>query len=242
MKLIKVDATTSTNELSKSLNTQEIKGDFCVSAEFQLNGRGQQNTSWQSEKSENLMFTVVYNGINLDLDKRFCLNAVVCLSIYNVLKKTDIKNLTLKWPNDILAEGFKICGILIENSIVGTTIKHAYIGIGLNVNQTQFDNLPQASSLKKLTGKNFDRSVLLDKLLEELEDLPNELKANSTQNIINVYKRYLYGFNMELEFELPDSQRKSGKIKDIETDGKLLIEFESGERKYFEHKAIRQLY
>lgn len=242
MKLIKVDATTSTNELSKSLNTQEIKGDFCVSAEFQLNGRGQQNTSWQSEKSENLMFTVVYNGINLDLDKRFCLNAVVCLLIYNVLKKTDIKDLTLKWPNDILAEGFKICGILIENSIVGTTIKHAYIGIGLNVNQTQFDNLPQASSLKKLTGKNFDRSVLLDKLLEELEDLPNELKANSTQNIVNVYKRYLYNFNKVQKFELPNLEYKRGKIKDIELDGRLLIEFEFGERKHFEHKAIRQLY
>ena len=242
MKLIKVDATTSTNELSKSLNTKQSEGNFCVSAEFQMNGRGQQQTSWQSNKSENILFTMVYNSIDLDLDKRFCLNALVCLSVYNVLKQAEIKSLSLKWPNDIMADGFKICGILIENSIVGAKIKDAYVGIGLNVNQTQFDNLPRASSLKILTEVEFDRGELLEKLMKELKDLPKALKINSAQNIINVYKRYLFGYNKLQEFELPKLKRKKGKIKDIALDGKLLVEFESGERKYFEHKAIRQLY
>jgi len=242
MKLIKVDATTSTNELSKSLNTKQSEGNFCVSAEFQMNGRGQQQTSWQSNKSENILFTMVYNSIDLDLDKRFCLNALVCLSVYNVLKQAEIKSLSLKWPNDIMADGFKICGILIENSIVGAKIKDAYVGIGLNVNQTQFDNLPRASSLKILTEVEFDRGELLEKLMKELKDLPKALKINSAQNIINVYKRYLFGYNKLQEFELPKLKRKRGKIKDIALDGKLLVEFESGERKYFEHKAIRQLY
>jgi len=242
MKLIKVDATTSTNELSKSLNTKESEGDFCVSAEFQMNGRGQQQTSWQSNKSENILFTMVYNSIDLDLEKRFCLNALVCLSVYNVLKQAEIKHLSLKWPNDIMADGFKICGILIENSIVGAKIKDAYVGIGLNVNQTQFDNLPRASSLKILTEVEFNRGELLDKLMKELKDMPKALKINSAQNIINVYKRYLFGYNKLQEFELPSLKRKRGKIKDIALDGKLLVEFESGERKHFEHKAIRQLY
>jgi BirA family biotin operon repressor/biotin-[acetyl-CoA-carboxylase] ligase len=242
MKLIKVDATTSTNELAKSLNKKKQKGNFCVSAEFQRSGRGQQNTSWQSNKSENLMFTIVYNTIDLNLDMRFCLNAMVCLGIYNVLKTLGIKNLSLKWPNDILADDFKICGILIENSIVGNKIKHSYVGIGLNVNQTQFDNLPKASSLKSLTGTEFDRDLLLTKLIYELKNIPKEIDVNSAQNIINVYKRYLYGFNVVKEFKLPNAGLKTGKIKGVDLDGKLLIEFESGELNHFEHKAVQQIY
>jgi len=242
MKIIKVDATTSTNELSKALNIKGRHENFCVSAEFQLNGRGQQNTSWQSNRSENLMFTVVYNNINLDVNRRFCLNALVCLSIFNVLKSLDIKNLNLKWPNDILADGFKVCGILIENSIIGTKIKHSYVGIGLNVNQTRFKNLPNASSLKILTGIELDKDKLLNQLLGELKEVPEELESNSAQNIINVYKRYLYGFNVKKKFQLPDLTIKKGKIKDIELEGKLLIEFESGKLNSFEHKAIRQIY
>jgi BirA family biotin operon repressor/biotin-[acetyl-CoA-carboxylase] ligase len=242
MKIVKVDATTSTNELSKALNTKGQHENFCVSAEFQLNGRGQQNTSWQSNRSENLMFTVVYNNINLDVDKRFCLNALVCLSIFNVLKSLDIKNLNLKWPNDILADDFKVGGVLIENSIVGTTIKHSYVGIGLNVNQTRFENLPKASSLKILNGTEFDKDKLLGRLIEELKDVPKEMESNSAQNIINVYKRYLFGFNVKKEFQLPDLTIKRGRIRDIELEGRLLIEFESGEINSFEHKSVKQLY
>lgn len=242
MRIIKVDATTSTNELSKALNGNSRKDNFCVSAEFQMKGRGQQNTSWQSTASQNLTFTVVYNTIDLDIDKSFCLNAMVCLSIYNVLKTAGIKDLSLKWPNDIMADNYKVGGILIENSIVGTKIKHSYVGIGLNVNQTKFENLPQASSLKKLTGMEFDRNHLLDRLLEELQDIPRELHLNTPQNIINVYKRYVYRFNTVQYFVMPDSSRQKGKIKDVGLDGKLQVTFESGESQSFEHKAIRQTY
>lgn len=242
MKIIKVDATTSTNELSKSLNTKEKTGNFCVSAEFQSKGRGQQNTVWQSNKSENLMFTVVYNNIDLDIDKRFCLNAIVCLSIYNILQKNGFKFLKLKWPNDILADGYKICGILIENSIVGSNIKNAYVGIGLNVNQIQFENLPQATSLKKLKGLDINRHKIFDDLIRQLKNLPDELLSNSPQNIINIYKRYLYGFNALTGFRLPNGDLIRGKIKSVELDGRLVVEFESGEFKGFEHKAITQLY
>jgi BirA family biotin operon repressor/biotin-[acetyl-CoA-carboxylase] ligase len=242
MKIIKVDATTSTNELSKTLNSQEITENFCVSTEFQINGRGHQNSSWQSGKSKNLMFTVVYNDLNLNLEKRFCLNALVCLNLYNVLKKLNIGNLKLKWPNDILADNYKICGILIENTIVGTTVRNSYVGVGLNVNQAQFEKLPNASSLKLLTGINFDRDELLNNIIEEFKDLPQELLSNSPQNIINVYKRYLYGYNFTTEFILPNSNLNKGKIKNVGLDGKLAVKFESGITSRFEHKAIRQLY
>lgn len=242
MKLIKVDATTSTNEMAKSLNNKYRVEDFCISAEFQEKGRGQQNTSWQSNRSENLMFTVVYNQLNLDIEKSFCLNAAVCLCLYNVLKKQNLEHIKLKWPNDILADNYKICGILIENTISGTKIKTSYVGIGLNVNQTKFENLPKANSLSSLTNKNFDRNKLLNEILFELKEIPKDLKSNSPENIINVYKRYLNGFNKTTKFKLLNQEIRSGKIRNVELDGRLSVEFDSGELMQFQHKEISQIY
>ena len=242
MKIIKVDATTSTNSLARTLNKKNNKESFCLTAEFQSEGRGQLNSIWQSRKAENIMFTIVFNQLELDVKKQFLLNALVCLNLFKVLKKHGLPNLSLKWPNDILSDNFKICGILIENTLNNNLIKTAFIGIGLNVNQTHFENLPQASSLKKILDKTFNRSQLLQEIVDELDAIPKVLKINSFNEIINAYKNHLYKFNTESQFILPNGEVHSAVIKDIALDGQLLVEFKSGMQTYFNHKEISQRY
>ncbi|RRO21957.1 biotin--[acetyl-CoA-carboxylase] ligase [Flavobacteriaceae bacterium 14752] len=242
MNIVKVDATTSTNTLAKVLNKDRKEKSFCVSAEFQTQGRGQLNSSWQSSRSENLMFTVVFNEINLKTENQFALNALVCLGILRVLKTYDISNLSFKWPNDILSEQNKICGILIENTLNKNLIKTSYIGIGLNVNQTHFENLPKASSLKKIKNIHFDRNELLNKLIDELDEIPKELNTHSIEHIISVYKRYLYNYKKETEFALPKGNSFKGQIQDIATDGRLLVKQNSGQEQFYAHKEISQVF
>jgi len=242
MNIVKVDATTSTNTLAKVLNKEKKEKSFCVSSEFQSQGRGQLNSSWQSSRSENLMFTVVFNDINLKTENQFALNALVCLGILRVLKTHDIPDLKLKWPNDILSEQYKICGILIENTLTKNFIKTTYIGIGLNVNQTHFDNLPQAKSMKSIKNQYFDRDELLNQLVEELAEIPQELRSNSIEHIISIYKRYLYNYKIQNQFVLPNGDSFKGQIEDVATDGKLLVKSNSGQENYYTHKAISQVY
>ena len=242
MEIIKVDATTSTNSLARILNKNNKHKSFCVSAEFQSEGRGQLDSTWQSTRSENLMFTIVFNQLQLNVNKQFLLNALVCLNLFKVLKKNNLPDLSLKWPNDILSEQFKICGILIENTLSQNMINNSYVGIGLNVNQTHFENLPQANSLKNLLNKNFDRFKLLKDIADQLENIPKNLQENSSEKIINSYKDYLYKFNTESRFYLPNGEVHSAVIKDIALDGQLLVKFKSGKEKYYHHKEISQQY
>ena len=142
MNIIKLNAIDSTNTYLRQLSMTEVVEDFTVvTANHQTNGRGQMGTQWDSQVSKNLMVSVFKDVSHLDLECNFYISIVVSLSILEALKTFNIKNLKVKWPNDILSENKKIGGILIENIIKQTKLNATIIGFGLNVNQTQFDNL-----------------------------------------------------------------------------------------------------
>jgi BirA family biotin operon repressor/biotin-[acetyl-CoA-carboxylase] ligase len=239
MEIVKVDATNSTNQLAKELNSKNSYGNFCVSAEFQKEGRGQQLSKWQSEKSKNLTFTIVYNQQNLDIRNQFMLNILVCLNIYRVLETYKIDHLYLKWPNDILADDKKICGILIENSLSGNTIKTSYVGIGLNVNQSHFEDLPHASSILNILGRPVNRDLLLDKLVQQLQNIPDELQQMDLVSVLDEYKHKLFRYDQTSDFYL-NNKIIQGQITNIETDGRLVVAFTDGSEGRFQHKEIRQ--
>lgn len=241
MNIVKVDATISTNTLAREINQANSFDAFCVSAEYQTQGRGQQQSQWNSKKSLNLTFTLVFNHLQLDVKHQFMLNALVCLNIYQVLKTYQISGLFLKWPNDILADHKKICGILIENTLANNVIKTSYVGIGLNVNQENFDNLLQAGSLKNNLGKSINRHKLLEDLVHQLKNMPTQLHAQHHLKILNDYKAKLYKFNETSKFIL-NAKIMDGKIKNVLPDGRLVVKFGENETKMFQYKAIKQLY
>ena len=162
MKLIKLDAIDSTNEFLKGLsNRQEIQNFTVVTAQTQLKGKGQMGSKWDSQSGKNLIMSVLVKDFLFDNETVFNLNVVISLAVIRSLKNYNIPELSVKWPNDIMSANKKIGGILIENSIKGDGTITSIVGLGLNVNQTEFENLPRASSLALICNANFDKEEIL---------------------------------------------------------------------------------
>src|SRR6187402_1310392 len=170
MQLIKLDAIDSTNDFLKGLAAGQYLENFTVvSAENQTKGKGQMGAKWVSEIGKNLIMSVLVKDLLTDINQIYNLNVAIAVSIIEVLEKYNIPKLSIKWPNDIMSDHSKIGGILIENSIRSEGEIFSIVGIGLNINQENFDNLPKASSLFVKTGQHFDKEELLVKITEAIQ-------------------------------------------------------------------------
>ncbi|MBW2961742.1 biotin--[acetyl-CoA-carboxylase] ligase [Mesonia aestuariivivens] len=243
MRSIKVLATDSTNLFLRELFREQTLIENCyVVTEEQTNGKGQMGAKWETKRGENLTFSVLLNHLNLQIDEQFKLSAIVACSIVEVLKKHQIPKLKIKWPNDILADSFKVCGVLIENILINGKIGSTIIGVGLNVNQTDFGSLWQASSLKKLTGIHFDLNHLLEQLVETIEKNIYLKKEWSLEVILNEYYEYLFRIEKPSTFEFPNGERKIGIIQKVSKQGRLVVLFEDNVLKEFDIKEVKLLY
>ncbi len=243
MQYIKVLATDSTNTSLKEYfrKNPEIEN-TCLLTFNQTKGKGQRGESWHTKPHKNLTFSVLLKNINLNPQAYFKLNALISLSLQQVIQQEIPKSsIYIKWPNDILAGSQKICGILIENILREKKIKHSIIGIGLNVNQIDFPDLPKAGSLKTIVKKEFDLENLLLKIVENLEQKVYENLQKPLDEILKLYENHLFRINQISTFEFPDSTHQSGIIRGVSLSGKLLIEFED-ELKEVNLKEVKLLY
>jgi BirA family biotin operon repressor/biotin-[acetyl-CoA-carboxylase] ligase len=244
MQLIKLDATASTNLYLKNLMLEENLVDFTiVTAKEQLKGKGQMGASWDAEKGKNLTFSVLKHQQMLLIKDQFILNMLVSLAIYKSLEYMKIPDLSIKWPNDILSGRNKICGILIENLLLGQKISASIIGIGLNVNQTQFKNLPNATSLKLITGKTFDLDEVLQIIAKNLELLFGELGSGHEQLLKKAYLKVLFRKDKASTFKNTASNELfTAIIRTIADDGTLVLELEDQVLKCYNLKEIKLMY
>lgn len=144
--IIWLDSIDSTNEEAKR-HISDIDNLSVLSAYEQTEGRGQRGNTWTSTPGENLMFSIVLKNPKISARDQFCINEITSLSVVDFLSQHGI-SARIKWPNDIYVGSKKICGILIENSLHGSVISSSIIGIGLNINQRNFDvNLPNPTSM-----------------------------------------------------------------------------------------------
>lgn len=242
MQLIKLNATDSTNAYLKELLLTGILVDFTVvMAHEQLKGRGQMGTSWVSEPGKNLTFSVLNKSVGLEVGAQFLLNMAVSLAIYNTLFKLQVPDLKIKWPNDIMSGHSKICGILIENILSGQQIQASIIGIGLNVNQLVFPNLPNVSSLKLLLGKTLPLEELLHKIVDNLKALLKE-KINDENYLFSHYEELLFRKDKPSTFKNKEGEMFMGFIKGVTKGGKLLILLEDDILQEFDLKEVRLLF
>ena len=155
MILIKLDAINSTNEYLKDNIQKNHSKETQVAYTFnQTKGKGQRGKVWTSEPDKNIALSVIFYPKNINVKDQFVLSMQFSLFILNTLKSLDIPNLKIKWPNDIMSGNSKICGILNETKVKGSFIESFIIGFGININQVNFYDLPNASSLKLI--KNID--------------------------------------------------------------------------------------
>ena len=242
MKLIKLDAIDSTNVFLKGLSAkQELENFTVVCAERQTKGRGQMGAVWASEEGKNLIMSVLVKNFLSNIDQIFNLNIVVSLAVIEVLKSTNIPNLSIKWPNDIMAYNKKIGGILIENSIKSDGTIISIVGLGLNVNQTDFENLPKASSLAVISGAELDKEELLFSIVDTIESNIKLWKQQS-DFLWSDYSNKLFKKGIPMPFSDVNNQNFMGIIQGVSPIGKLQVLLENDTIAEFDIKEIQMLY
>ncbi|MEM6894324.1 MAG: biotin--[acetyl-CoA-carboxylase] ligase [Bacteroidota bacterium] len=240
--IIKLDATGSTNDyLRTSLSAKNLEDYTVVIAKNQYAGRGQRGNSWVSEPGKNLTFSFLKKDLTLNPQNHFILNMAVSLALYDALSYIRVPDVAIKWPNDIMSGGFKICGILMENLISGDQIRHSIIGIGMNVNQTNFGNLEHVSSLRNRTEKEFDLFELLEVLMQHLQIRLAKLSNDSFIWDKKEYESRLYQKGQISNFMNPEGQKFKGTIMGVASTGQLVLQLEHGPLKHYDFKMLRLL-
>ena len=245
MKIIKLDAINSTNEYLKNyIQDKSIRNSHAVYTFNQTKGKGQRGKTWLSEPEKNLAFSICFFPKNLKVNDQFCLNMTVSLFIINTLKSLKIPNLSIKWPNDILSGEKKICGILNEIKVKGNMIDNIIIGFGINVNQDNFENLPNASSLKLIKNINYDLDVLVSLIIQDLKSY-NYLKTFSEQELKTLHNNYyknLYGTSKFETFVDLNNIVFKGKIISLNRSGVVKIKKKDTSVKNYNFHEIQMIF
>ena len=241
MKIVKLNAINSTNTFLKDLvRTTEVENYTVVVTENQTNGKGQFENTWSSEEGKNLTFSILCKFSNLNVQHSFYLNCAISLAIYTVVHNYIKKKLKIKWPNDILSSNKKLCGILIENTVSNAKIVNAVIGIGLNVNQESFsDTLPNATSLKMLTGISYDKEVILEELISTIQEQIDLITTEKFSLLKSNYEKVLFRNGEPAMFNNDRYGNFLGKIVGITYQGKLVVELENERLEKFDLKEIQ---
>ena len=226
--IIHIAETDSTN---RWLRERGGEGDMVVVADYQTAGKGQGNNSWESERGKNLLFSVLYHPQRIPANRQFHISMAVSLAIADALGE-HIGDVSIKWPNDIYWRNAKICGILIENRLLGQTIRDSIIGVGVNVNQRQFhSNAPNPVSLWQIHGHETDRELLLQSILDKFTLYINK-KEIKTQYLHLLYRRK--GFHPYADKE----GSFMAEIVDVEDDGHLLLCDDNGQQRRYAFKEV----
>lgn len=229
------------NYVANLVRSKNINKTFIVSADYQTEGRGQRASKWQSAKSQNALFSIYMPWNNLHLSDQFIVSMIAAVGISDVLEKILNTKIQIKWPNDIYVGNKKIAGILIESELNGQTVSSSIIGIGVNVNQVDFDDLNNATSLKLETGQNHDRLGIAKEIAQHLQMTCKSLNEQSDAFHF-MKKRYLsrlLGLN-HYHVVIEQSSGKGLEIKplDVTRSGLLLATDRTNSLRTFDIKEI----
>jgi BirA family transcriptional regulator, biotin operon repressor / biotin---[acetyl-CoA-carboxylase] ligase len=169
--LLYVSEVDSTNRLLRKMAAEGASEGTVVLADYQHVGRGRRGRGWEAPPGSSLMFSLLLRPLEVTPQRVALLPVVLAVAVAEAIERTLSLQPTIKWPNDILADGKKVCGILMESEIGGTGEMAVVAGIGLNVNQEteHFTDLPDATSLRLACGEPVDRGSLFGVILQEIE-------------------------------------------------------------------------
>jgi BirA family biotin operon repressor/biotin-[acetyl-CoA-carboxylase] ligase len=255
--IIWLDSVDSTNDEVRR-HIDELDNLSVVSVLSQSCGRGQRGNSWISEPGKNLLFSVLlkYSDVFGDTSMspqvlaydQFVISQLTSLAVVDLLASHDIEA-RIKWPNDIYAGGRKICGMLIENTVRGKSLGTSIIGIGLNINQRNFDvNLPNPTSMvlakegfSEVETEDFDTHVLLEEFMDILTEYIDRFChiTGGYNRLSKLYLSQLWRLNEPTEFlDTARNIRFRGIIRGTSPVGHLLVELPDGTTREFTFKEI----
>ncbi len=243
MRIVKLHTTDSTNDYIKSLaKIEHLQEDTVVWSLEQTKGRGQMGTQWSTESGKNLTFSVFRKIQRITINQQFYALMAASLAVKDVLHKLLIKNVKVKWPNDILSDKQKICGILIENVIKKGELDAMILGVGLNVNQTEWENVSRVTSIKSQTGIHFDLEEILNLLLDQFHYYVKTLLEGGFDDIKKDYENHLFRINKPSTFVKPNQEQFVGIIKGVTDQGKLILLEEDDIMNEYDLKELQLLF
>lgn len=217
----------STNKYALNIISKNAPAEGTViSADFQTQGRGQYGRTWMSESTKNLLSSIILYPKFLPVNEQFSLSKAISLAVQNTLKSfLSIKDVKIKWPNDIYCGQNKIGGILIQNTISGNRFSASVIGLGINVNQTSFPEGVKATSMAIELGVEFDKRELLEILLVDIKTEYMMLQRN-LQIQDKRYNDHLFAKNEIRFFEDKEGNLFSAKVLFVNREGNLIVELD----------------
>lgn len=234
------DELPSTNDyLKKLVSEQDPPEGFLVSTKYQTSGRGQIGNRWESQSGKNLLMSVYLKPAFLSAQHFFYLNMSVCLAVADALNFL-LPGFQVKWPNDILFDQKKVAGMLIESTIGSKVVQNCVVGIGINVNQTEFKTSKGfvPTSLNKILGKEMNTEYLLKVVLKSLESRYLKLRRGFDL-LLEDYFNVLYGYNQMVKARV-GGETVDVTIREVQPGGLLVTEIK-GEQRVFDFKEIRFL-
>lgn len=246
-KLIVLDEIGSTNDYFRTDSTKftPLPEWTAIMAKSQTKGRGQRNNTWEVEPGKNLTFSFLLYPNFLNLDQHFVLNMLISLALADWLEHLDIPA-NIKWPNDVIVNHKKIAGFLIENSSRAGKISRSIVGIGVNINQTDFpiDLQERASSLALETGQKW--TDLPQRCLELLEHVHRRVtsyqqKDVAADDLLHQYNQRLYRRGTWSRFRCTNKGMIEGCIEEVDPSGQLVLRHSDGARSTYRFKEIQFL-
>ena len=222
--IYRFDILGSTNDEAR--NPLYKEGDIVI-AERQTAGRGQRGHSWESAEGKNITFSLILEPRFLPINEQFLLSEVLALALVDTLAEYDIAA-KIKWTNDIYIGDRKIVGMLIENSLGSGSMARTIAGIGLNINQVDFDpTLPNPTSMALIAGREFDREDVLSRLHTNIMSLYEALRRGEKEMLQSRYRATMYRLGEEHQYALADGTIFEGIIRGVRASGELMIEHAS---------------
>ncbi|MFN8166645.1 MAG: biotin--[acetyl-CoA-carboxylase] ligase [Bacteroidia bacterium] len=237
--LKEVDSTSSF--LSQLMKERQVAEGTMVKTENQQSGRGQMGTRWQSEQGKNILLSILFYPTFIVPKSLFLLNKAYALGVYDLVAQILGPETRIKWPNDIYFRNKKLGGLLVENSISTGVVNSSVLGIGLNVNQTEFPpTLPNPISFALAKPGMYDLGELTSGLCNTIEARYLQLKRGEKSQLDTDYHKALYRLD-EWSFYEDKHGKFPGCIKGVDNQGQLKVEDEEGEIRLFDLKEIKFL-
>ena len=255
-RMVELDEVTSTNDFLKAYRPVGPERRITlVTAEYQTAGRGAGQNRWESRRGENLVFSLMVHPRHIPADRVFVMSEIMVLAIRDALdfqfparpegglaELSGARNsnfqLKIKWPNDIYWGDKKICGILIENELQGGRIERCVMGVGINVNQTEFEsNAPNPVSLAQILGHEVERRFVLEQVVEYFDRYYRWTEEGRQDEPHRMYLSHLYRRDQQHRFADANGEFL-GTIVDVEPDGHLIIVDETGKNRRYAFKEV----
>lgn len=223
------DTLSSTNDKAKELALFEDEGAVIITEE-QTKGKGRFGRGWRSSKGKDLLLSIIikpdFNPIQM---QRIVLVAAAAVNM--ALKDIGIDSL-IKWPNDIIIDGKKVCGILLEMSVSGDSVRYGVLGIGINVNQEYSDISDElkgiATSLRLVTNEYIDKEELMDYVLDRFRHYYINYKDGIIKPVIDICRENSAIIGKEVVLIQGRNGIRNGLVNDININGELIVEFLEG--------------